>query len=318
MSVATASTGITIEPATGEDISAAATVYQAAAEDLSDRLRAVNPWTSASARADDLNAAIDTLRALAAERPRSILVARDAGEIVGMAAVQIQRPHAHIAFLFVRPGFQDRGIGRALLDALRAVIDQAGATVVSLASSRDARAWQRYLRFGLRPGPPVMAFRAAQPAFPTSLPDHPALVMRPLTADDLELVTALDVEVRGADRRAHLKRWIADDTGMLTLDRATGEPAGFAIVSVKPHYGQIGPVVSRCVENLPVMLDLGLSLAGRESRQRQWRVDLSSRNQVAVDSLLRAGFTVDALITWFESGPVGLWDRYIFRDEDAL
>ena len=320
MSAVTASTGTTIEPATGDDLVAAANVYQAAAQDLSDRLRAVNPWTSASARADDLGLAIDTLRALVAENPGGVLVAREAGEIVGMAAVQIQHPHAHIAFFFVHPRFQGRGIGSTLLAALREAIDQAGATVVTLASSRDARAWQRYLRFGMRPGPPVLAFRAAQPRFPASLPDIPGLVTRPLSPDDIDTVAALDLEVRGANRRGALERWIANDHGMLALDRDSGDPEGFALVSTRPQYDQIGPVVSRDPGNVPYMLDLALFLAGTHPNpQRQpWRIDLHSRNQVAVEPLLQAGFTVDALVNWFETGPVGLWDRYVFRDEDAL
>ena len=320
MSAATASTGITIEPATGDDLVAAANVYQAAAQDLFARLRAVNPWTSASARADDLGLAIDTLRSLAAENPQGVVVARDAGEIVGMAAVRIQNPHAHIAFFFVHPRFQGRGIGSTLLAALREVIEQAGGTVVTLASSRDARAWQRYLKFGLRPGPPVLAFCATQPRFPARIPDHPGLAIRPLTPHDLDAVAALDREVRGAHRRAALERWIADDHGMLALDRDSREPAGFALVSTRPQYCQVGPVVSRHLGNAPILLDLALFLAGAHPNPQRlpWRIDLHSRNQVAVEPLLQAGFTVDALVNWFETGPVGQWDRYVFRDEDAL
>ena len=107
-----------IDNATRDDIVDAATIYQAAAEALSDQLRVRNPWTDHTARTEDLKQAIRVLSTLLTADARSVIVARMAGEIVGMAAVQIQPPHAHVAFFFVHPDAQNRGVGRQLLDRL--------------------------------------------------------------------------------------------------------------------------------------------------------------------------------------------------------
>jgi GNAT superfamily N-acetyltransferase len=312
---------IEIEPATTDDIVPAAHVYQAAAEALSDQLRARNPWTNAEARAEDLQQAIRVLSTLHQSDDNSVLVARDEGEVVGLAAVQIQPPHAHIAFFFVQPHAQNKGLGRRLLARVREVIDESGATVTTLASSRDPRAWQRYLRFGLHPGPPQLPFRAEVPLFPIVPPASDVYTVRALGPDEVDLIAALDVEVRGADRRDRLAEWLAGEGGgWLVQDRGSGEPVGYAMVTMGTNCGQIGPVVAQSPAAFPFVLEVALYRAGlvANPHKRPWRIDLSARNTMAITPLLNAGFSAENLVNWFESEPVGYWDRYVFRDEDQL
>ncbi len=317
MSIAVAAT---IDHATPDDLPAAAAVYQAAAIDLAERLRAQTPWLSQTARAEDLRQATGALQHLLDLDPRSVIVARDGDRITGFAAVQIQPPHAHIAFLFVLPDAQGKGLGRDLMDRLRGLIDEAGATVVTLAASRDPRAWHRYLRFGLRPGPQVIAWRASKPVFPVQMPPHPGLAIRHGTVADLDTIAALDRIVRGADRRADLAIWLADGGCLLAIDRKSGDLEGYCMVSTRSQHCQAGPVATRSTDSFGVMLDIALHLANLHPNPRRlpWRIDASSRNTAMFDPLLQAGFSVDAMLTWFETGPVGHWDRLIFRDEDAL
>lgn len=310
-----------IENATRDDIVDAATVYQAAAEALSDQLRVRNPWTDHTARTEDLKQAIRVLSTLLTADARSVIVARMAGEIVGMAAVQIQPPHAHVAFFFVRPDTQNRGVGRQLLERLGEVIAESGATVTTLASSRDPKAWQRYLRFGLHPGPPQLPFRAVKPSFPAAPPAPDGFTVRPFALDDVDRVAALDRAVRGADRRGRIAQWLAiGSDGVVVNDAETGQPVGYALVTMYEGYGQIGPVVARSIRQFSFMLDLALHRAGTmpDPRQRPWRIDFSAHNHLAIGPLLAAGFSAENLVNWFESEPVGQWDRYVFRDEDEL
>ena len=309
-----------IDFASRADIVDAASVYQVAAESLSDQLRARNPWTDHIARTEDLKQAIRVLSTLLATDDRSVIVARTGGAVVGMAAVQIQRPHAHIAFFFVHPDAQNRGVGRQLLERIGALIAAAGATVTTLASSRDPKAWQRYLRFGLHPGPPQLPFRAARPVFPPTPPAANGFVIRPFTSEDVDLIANIDEVVRGADRRLRIAQWLADGSEGVVVRDHDGEVAGYGLVTVRESHGQIGPVVARSEDHVRFLLDLTLHHAGTlpDPRQRPWRIDFSARNHLAIGPLLNAGFSAENLVNWFESAPVGRWDRYIFRDEDEL
>lgn len=309
-----------IEFANRDDIVDAADVYQAAAEALSDQLRARNPWTDHAARTDDLKQAIRVLSNLLTDDPRSVVVARAGLEIVGMAAMQIQRPHAHIAFFFVHPDVQNRGVGRQLLDHIREVIAASGATVTTLASSRDPKAWQRYLRFGLHPGPPQLPFRVVKPTFPANPPERGGFVVRRFVPGDIDEIATIDRIVRGAERRDRLEQWLADGSQGVVAREPGGQVAGYGLVTMHESHGQIGPVVAGSTRLFPFLLDLALHYAGTlpDPRNRPWRIDCSARNHLAIGPLLKAGFSVENLVNWFESGPVGQWDRYIFRDEDEL
>ncbi len=309
-----------IETAAHDDIVDAAAVYQAAAEALSDQLRARNPWTDHTARTEDLKQAIRVLSTLRANDAESVIVARAGGEVVGLAAVQIQPPHAHIAFFFVHPDLQNRGVGRRLLERLREVIDASGATVTTLASSRDPKAWQRYLRFGLHPGPPQLPFRAVTPVFPSEAPERVGYVAHPFVPADIDRIAALDLLVRGADRRDRIGQWLAEGSEGVIATDSVGEVAGYALATVRESHGQIGPVIARSTDEFPFLLDLILHRAGTlpDSRNRPWRIDFSARNHLAIGPLLAAGFSAENLVNWFESAPVGQWDRVVFRDEDEL
>ena len=313
---------VSIETASIDQIDVAARIYQVAAQELHERLRASNPWANIEARTGDLQQANRALRALLAGDDGALVIARDErGQPVGMAAVMIHPPHAHLAYLFVMPDRQNQGVGRALLERVSRHMDAFAVTAITLASSRDAKAWQRYLRWGLRPGPPQLPFRAAHPIFPLHTPAHPSLSHRPIVASDLETLFALDRPVRGGERRARIAAWLAEgSTGELVLDSITGEPRGYALVHLNDWVGQIGPVVALDPSDFPFTLEVALVAAGRipNPEFRPWRVDCSARNHLAVDPLLAAGFTLESIVNWFETGPVGQWDRYLFRDEDEL
>lgn len=311
---------VSIDHATPDEFADAAVVYQTAALDLAERLRSEEPRVSPGALEADLRQATAALQHLYELNDRSVVVARDGARVVGMAAVQIQPPHAHIAFFFVHPAAQGKGIGRRLLERLKMVIAEKNGTVVTLAASRDPRSWQRYLQIGLQPGPPLLAWRASHPTFPLRMPEHTGLQIRSATIDDLAAIAGLDRMVRGADRRSDLADWLRDGSNMSLYDRVSGDIEGFGFVSTRHQHCQIGPVAARSLARFPMVLDLALHLAHLHPNPRRlpWRVDVSARNVASATPLLQAGFSVEAMPIWFESGPVGQWDRLVFRDEDVL
>lgn len=305
------------------DLLPAARIYQDAARALGERIRAFDPMASESARDRDLREAVRVLTDLCRRRDGAVVVAEIGNDLAGVGAVRVQDEHAHIAFLFVQPGFQERGLGRQILDRLSTFATNAGARTTTLIASRDPRAWQRYLRLGLRPGLPILSMRATKPLVPAAAPDTGWRVerLRPDSSAHLDLIDGMDLAVRGSRRRSDVESWVhSGDTGALLIDPASRAPIGYAIIAGEPDHIRIGPVVSMSTDHVPGVLAHALHLAGTRDgvTRHPWRIDLSSANQVAVGPLLEAGFVVTALQPWFASGKVGQWDRYVFRTEDEL
>lgn len=314
---------VRIRSAAPDDLAPAAKVYQVAARSLHERIRAFDPLASEGARQRDLREAVRALTDLSVRDDGAVIVADVHHDLAGVGAVRVQDRHAHIAFLFVLPGFQEQGIGRQLLDRLTAIATDAGAETLSLIASRDPRAWQRYLRLGLRPVSSVLSLRAKRPRVPVDAPCTGLLVER-LGADlprDLDVIDALDLPVRGSRRRRDVESWLhGGDTGVLLTDSDTGLTIGYAIIGQEPDHVRIGPVVSRAAGRFADVLAHALHLAGtlEGATRHPWRVDLPATNEVAIAPLLDAGFVVTALQPWFATGKIGQWDRYIFRTEDEL
>lgn len=314
-----------VRAAVSDDLIDAARVYQAAARTLFERRQTErNPWHDEAAREIDLRAAGTTLARIAGEYPGAVQVAERHGEIVGVGAVVLRERHAHILFLFVAPEWQGKGIGRDVLMRLRTVIAEAGADVVTLTASEDRRAWSRYLTMGLSPGPPLVSMRALTPVLP-DLPWTDGLEPLPITADHPEVMATvgdLDKLVKGVRRMADIERWLSEEgaTGDLLLRRSDGKPVGFHFVSRDAQFGRIGPVAATSPEGMATVLRRALHSAKAldPGKELIWRADVPGQNRAALDILVEAGFHPWNLQPWFANGEIGLWDRYIVRDEDQL
>ena len=313
-----------IQTAQPDDLIDAAQVYQAAAKALHETRQAVNPWASEDARRQDLQAAVDALRQVSRERPEAVQIAEFGDAIVGVGAVVIRERHAHILFLFVDPVWQQRGVGKALLERLRSVIVQTGCDVVSLTASEDRRAWRRYMAMGLYPAAPIVSMRAPAPVFP-GLPWQDALEPHPIAPQHPEVlgtVGDIDKVVKGVRRMEDLERWLREEraSGALLTRRRDAVPVGYYLVSRDAKVGRIGPVAAIDADRFPDVLQRALHAAGEldPGRELTWRVDLPGANRIAIEPLMAAGFTPWGLLPWFANGEIGQWDRYIFRDEDQL
>jgi len=76
---------------------------------------------------------------------------RSSGSICGLAAVtMVSRETGHVAQLCVQPGLQGRGLGRVLLAAAGAALQQAGAKRVTLTVTSSNRAVELYRKTGFR------------------------------------------------------------------------------------------------------------------------------------------------------------------------
>lgn len=267
-------------------------------------------------------AALAGLQALHEEDPRQVWIARVEGQVVGVASAAFRGRHVHVQSLFVVPRGQERGIGADLLNALHAAARAAGCTIVTLQASDDPRALTRYLQIGLRPQPPNMVWSATNPLFPTSGLDNPFELL-PLSREDestLNTVADIDKAVRGAARLGDLRRWLEQgERGALLIDRASGRPAGYFLVSCAGGRGHVGPVAAMDQHVFGPIFDQALAAAASwHAPEVIWRVATPGENHAAVAPLLAARFRPAFSVPFYATAPVGRFDRYAFHDLDLL
>lgn len=123
--------------------------------------------------------------------PGGAWVAAHGDTVVGMAEAIRRGSFWGLSMLFVAPAWQNKGVGRRLLDA--ALGYACGAAVRMILASSDPRALRRYASAGLAIHPAVEAGGTIdRTAIPTDLPGRPG------DTTDLDLVADVDSGLRGS------------------------------------------------------------------------------------------------------------------------
>jgi predicted N-acetyltransferase YhbS len=224
-----------VRPMRADDVPEVVRVIEAANGDLCRRQGLpVEPWA-------------ESRRARFARRSRyfvtndpegSFVFEDDEGSVVGVAQCH-QRAHLWmLAYLFVAPHCQGRGVGHRLIDAALATGDPTGPGLI--VSSPDPRAWRRYIRSGFRLDPAVIGTGRLR------VEDLPAVPgVRSADAADLDGLTAIDLAVRRVARRRDLAEVLAGGGRILTVDGR-----GWAVVQQDRFCGLVARDEEAAVELL--------------------------------------------------------------------
>ena len=260
--------------------------------------------------ADDWWQSGETLHRYLAGHAAEWWVAEDPGatEIIGYARSIERGGLFELTELFVRPGRQSKGIGRALLD--RAFPAGRGA-VRALLATGDVRALARYHTTGLVVRFPILTLEAA----PGTLELAPDGVDRdgdeitPSRIDgDADLATVVELEraVVGYAREGEELRWLAGDREG-HLYRRGDRPIGFAFVGASGS----GPIAALEPKDLPAIL-LHVEDRARTIGMERLEFEIPSPNEVAIRHLLRRGYRFNPWINYFMSDrPFGRFDRFV-------
>lgn len=150
--------------------------------------------------------------------PGGAWCAEEDGRIVGLSLALVREGLWGLSLFAVDAGYQDRGIGRALLDAALAYAD--GTRGQLILSSPDPRAMRRYVQAGFELRPAMTAAGIVdRGALPAPHPD-----VRAATGDDLATTEIASRFVRGATHAPDIPNAIARGDRMLVF----GE-RGFAL-----------------------------------------------------------------------------------------
>jgi GNAT superfamily N-acetyltransferase len=281
-----------LRPARDGDVASMMEVFWASLDDLAER--------HGRPRSPRNPAVLDELmRHLATTDPASSLVAEDRGRIVAFGMLHVRGDTGFLAFLFVLPDWQARGLGRRLLDAC---IDGAGRPprMGTCAEADQPVSTGMYASMGMAPRTPIYLLRGGMSAH--RLPSlREGIRPRGLTPAD---VVAIDDEVLGYQHpvdHAFLARggrhgWAFEDgSGVL----------GYGYVQPS---GRLGPVAAADERLLPGLIG---HLTRSVSIPEGWQVVVPGAS-VALPLLLEHGLRIDGTPAVFCSDHAGpRFERYL-------
>jgi GNAT superfamily N-acetyltransferase len=211
--------------------------------------------------------------------PGGCWVAESDGEVVGFATSLTRELMWILASYAVRPGLQDRGIGRVLLEA--ALQHGRGCLRGMLNASADPRALRRYATAGFRLHPQLfLRGRVDRSLLPVV--EH----VREGTDGDRDLLDSLDRRTRGAAHGPD-HEYLATELRLLVTDRPVG--SGYAYVNASG-----APIVLAASSRRAATTLMWEALAstdpdepveiGHVSPANDWAVDLAMEARLSVHS----------------------------------
>jgi len=216
-----------------EEIEEVWRVHVAASNDL--MVRRGRP----AARPADAPVASDARVGLASD-PDGYFCAVEEGRIRGMVSALVRGPVWYLSMLFVLPGEQGRGLGRALLERAIAYGRARGTEIRCTWATLDPRAQARYVMAGMAPRWPIYRLdgdAAAVARLEARAGRDPREREVPC---DLRVAEKLTTEVFGHDRAGDLAHWRGDGGEAVAIERG-GEPVAFAYRRGE----RIGPAAGR-------------------------------------------------------------------------
>jgi GNAT superfamily N-acetyltransferase len=249
-----------------------------------------------------------TLRlSLEAAEDGTAWVARDNGDIVGVALASVTQEEAYAGDIFVEPSFRGEGVGGRLLDALFGNCE--GARMASV-DVTDAAGIALALRRGCAFAMPVLRFAGAIPK---------ENVLMQLAAGDYRFevdaidpvrhafgLDALDRECRGTTRPVQHQRFASAATGQALF--LHGEMVAY--VYVWPD-GRIGPLSASSPSYLAQIFAFALVTLTR-AYGASWCVVLIPGANVRLGrTALRAGLRIGETFLLARDVPPPAFDRYV-------
>ena len=239
----------------------------------------------------------------------SFACAWDGDRLVGFAGAINRGRQWYLAWLFVHPRYQDRGIGRRLLEK----IWRTGRGVVHSLSTftYNMQAVGIYSHFGILPEALISQMRIPldklTPPVPTGL-----TIERTIRRADLAWIDGLERAIRGHARRPELEYWCASQSHHAYLFKRRGRRIGYSFLVNMGELGPAGGITHR--EQLNVLresLRIGRADLLSAGKAKSMSLFCPTENRDLYAELLAMGFRNDELLLYMTDEPYANLQCYL-------
>lgn len=168
--------------------------------------------------------------------------------LVGMGCAVVRGGQWYLAWLFVDPRYQDRGIGRGLLEKVWR--DRPGMSHALATMTYNQQAVGLYSRFGMDPREFLMMMEGKREKIVTPPPTGLDTVRR-LSRADFAWIHEVEKEIRGYPHREEWRFWNESDETEIFLYRRGGRRVGYSVLNVR---GGVMPIGAERTRDFPAVL----------------------------------------------------------------
>jgi len=246
-----------------------------------------------------------------ARDPEGLWVAEaDDGALVGFGFAWTRRRFWYLAQLFVRPGTQGEGIGRALLARTMRTAERDGARNCALVTmAYNTASTGLYLRNGLCPREPLLRMAAPVRAIEAGASGTGALEAAPIEPwpGCREWLGRIDEEVLGFRREEHHAFLLGGPAARAVRIERAGRPAGYAYVSAEGHIGPLAVVPGADPE---AVVDAAVRCAVQQG-SKQVSMIVPGKADKILAAVSGMGFRIDEPFVLLSAKPFGDWRHYL-------
>jgi ribosomal protein S18 acetylase RimI-like enzyme len=257
------------------------------------------------------------------EQNTAFWIAEDDSGVVGFSLSLVYGSFWFLSSLFIRPTYQGRGVGRALIE--RALTHSDGTEITNrtlVTFAYNPTSISLYIRYGMYPRESIYLISGPREAIGTRLQEAQAqpeanlahLEMRVAGYEATAGLSGIDEQVLGFPRD-QLHRYLLGAPGSSCyLVRERGLLRGYVYIWAN---GRIGPLAAVDPANFPWVMSKAVEIAAKGTASEIFTI-VAGGNEDALSISMGCGMRIVRPMLIMAARPFGHWDRYLFHSPGLL
>lgn len=236
--------------------------------------------------------------------PDTFYCAWKGDRLVGFAGACIRGRQWYLAWLFVHPTVQNRGVGKKLLEKVWR--DKPGMVHSLCTFAFNMHAVGLYSKFGMAPLADL-PWMKADPAKLRNLKPSKLKVIDTHTREDIKWVNNLEMRIRGYSHAREWQFWSKSEIHKLYLFRDNGKRVAYGLIANNALIAPIGVVDEKYIIDAATAL-IRLTKPPGNEKTALW---CPTSNIKLYQYLISTGFRAEEMEIFMSDKPYPDWQRYV-------